>query len=76
MNNITKRNYQTLVRGGCQIEGSANVQGLSKAEVRSANSIFFWGQTTVQEMGIRSAVRGKKEKTSPVLLKGSFMSRS
>ena len=75
-NKVNERNFQQVILGGCQMLFSADCRTLSSEEILEKGSIFFCGQITWQEGGIQSAVRGKKEKASPVLLKGSFMSLS
>jgi len=75
-NKDKKMSGQTIVRGGCQMLCSAVREGLSCLDGSRYWGRVVEGQITEQEGGILSAVRGKKENTSPVLLKGSFISRS
>lgn len=74
--NKMKYDNYAMVRGGCQMLCAGGVPKSCGVGILLTGLIPVWGKCMQNSAGMVSAVMGKKEKTSPVDLKGSFMSRS
>lgn len=68
--------HQAKKRGGCQMRCTREVPNPRERGILLRGRNLAWGQTIITSAGILSTVMGKKENTSPVVLKGNFMSRS